>query len=183
MENIDKIDNTDIHFRINCQLLLETLLMEIRGKTISYSSYKKKQDEKREINLRNEITQLEERVDEHSINALEAKKHELESLRTQKLKGKLVRSRVQWIQEGEKPTNYFCGLESRNFMSKIIPKVEKENGEIITKQKDILNEVKYFYDNLYKKRDTKSTLSDLKKDLKNLNVLYFRLWKKKAWKV
>ena len=170
MENIDKIDNTDIHFRINCQLLLETLLMEIRGKTVSYSSFKKKQDEKRETNLQNEITQLEERVDEHSINALEAKKHELESLRTQKLKGKLVRSRVQWIQEGEKPTNYFCGLESRNFMSKIIPKVEKENGEIITKQKDILNEVKYFYDNLYKKRDTKSNLSDLKKDLKNLSV-------------
>jgi hypothetical protein len=25
---------------------------------------------------------------------------------------------VQWIEEGEKPTKYFCGLESKKFTSK-----------------------------------------------------------------
>lgn len=47
-----------------------------------------------------------------------------------------------------KTTNDFFGFESLNFMSKIIPKVGKENLENITKQKDVLNEVKYVYDNL-----------------------------------
>jgi DNA-dependent RNA polymerase auxiliary subunit epsilon len=42
-DEIDNVSNEDIHFTINGQLLLETLLMEICGKTISYSSYKKKQ--------------------------------------------------------------------------------------------------------------------------------------------
>ena len=49
-DEIDNVSNEDIHFTINGQLLLETLLMEICGKTISYSSYKKKpENEKQEI--------------------------------------------------------------------------------------------------------------------------------------
>ena len=54
----------------------------------------------------------------------------MESLRNEKTKGKLVRSRAQWVDEGEKSTKYFCELESKNYTSKIIPKVEKDNGEI-----------------------------------------------------
>jgi hypothetical protein len=53
------------------------------------------------------------------------------------MKGKLVRSRAQWVDKGEKPTKYFCGLESKNYTSKIIPKVEKDNGDIVTDQKEI----------------------------------------------
>jgi hypothetical protein len=56
---------------------------------------------------------------------------------------------VQWIEEGEKPTKYFCGLESKIF-SKIIPKIEKDDGKTITKQFDILKETKVFYEELYK---------------------------------
>jgi hypothetical protein len=36
-----------IHFTINDQLILETLLTEIRGKTISYASYRKKKKKKK----------------------------------------------------------------------------------------------------------------------------------------
>jgi hypothetical protein len=57
---------------------------------------------------------------------------------------------VQWIEEGEKPTKYFCGLESTNFTSKIIPKIERDDGKTITKQFDILKETKVFYEELYK---------------------------------
>ena len=37
-DEIDNVSNEDIHFTVNSQLLLETLLMEICRKTISYSS-------------------------------------------------------------------------------------------------------------------------------------------------
>ena len=38
-ENIKNIPNDKIQFTINDQLFLETLLMEIRGKSISYSCF------------------------------------------------------------------------------------------------------------------------------------------------
>lgn len=56
---------------------------------------------------------------------------------------------MKWAEEGEKPTRYFCNLESRNYVNKIIPKVVKEDGSTITKQEDILNEVRNFYKQLY----------------------------------
>ena len=94
---------------------------------------------------------MEVDINENKISELENKKQELENYRKNKLKGKMVRSRAKWIDEGEKPTNYFCGLESKNFTSKIIPKVEKEDGTIINNQFEILNENKSFYEKLYNK--------------------------------
>ena len=60
--NIDKIEEiptNDIQFTIYDQLFMDMLLMEIRGKSISYSSYKKKITNNREIYLINEIQSLE----------------------------------------------------------------------------------------------------------------------------
>lgn len=41
------ITDSEIQFTINVQYFLETLLMEIRSKTISYASYLKKAKEKK----------------------------------------------------------------------------------------------------------------------------------------
>ena len=148
------------------------LLLEIRGKTISFASYIKKIKEQRFRDLQEEIATLEKNVTENSIENLETKKHELESLRNEKMKGKLVRSRAQWVDEGEKPTKYFCGLESKNYTSKIIPKVEKDNGEIVTDQKEILKEVQYSYENLYKNKDEDKgcSLKDIVEGLKGASI-------------
>ena len=43
----------------------------------------------------------------------------------------------------EKPTRYFCNLESRNFSNEIIQKVVKDDGNTIN-QTDILIEVIFF---------------------------------------
>ena len=40
---LSEIDDLVIHFTINDQLFVETLLTEIRGKSISYASYRKKE--------------------------------------------------------------------------------------------------------------------------------------------
>jgi uncharacterized protein YigA (DUF484 family) len=65
-------------------MLLEILLLEIRGKTISFASYKKKIKEQRFRDLQEEIATLEKNVTENSTENLETKKHELESLRNEK---------------------------------------------------------------------------------------------------
>ena len=43
MQDQPNIENEDVQFNINDQLFLETLLVIIRGHTIKYSSFKKKQ--------------------------------------------------------------------------------------------------------------------------------------------
>ena len=171
-DNIEAVSNEKLQCTINSQLFLETLLMEIRGKTISYSSYKKKQKATRELDLIKEIQVLESTVHGDSIQYLESKKRELENLRKEKMMGKMVRARIQWIEEGEKPSTYFCGLESKNFTNEIIPKVEKEDGNIITNQKGILKEAKLYYEALYENTDFGNgcKVSDLERDLKSLKV-------------
>ena len=170
-ENIHEISNDDLHFTINSQLFVETLLMEIRGKTISYSSYKRKERDKIERDLLKEIDTLECNVNQASIQLLENKKQDLENIRKEKIKGKIIRSRVQWIEEGEKPTKYFCGLESKKFTSKKILKIERDDGKTITKQFDILKETKVFYEELYKFREGNGCkVSDLERDLKDLKL-------------
>ena len=96
-DKIEDIENENIQLTIDTQLFLETLLMELRGKTISYSSYKKKEKENREKSLLKEINDLEKIIDSDLLQELENKKIELENIRKEKMKGKVIRSRMQWI--------------------------------------------------------------------------------------
>ena len=57
-------------FFINDQLFLETLLMEIRGETISYSSHKAKTKCQREKTLADEIVYLENNLNETNKDRL-----------------------------------------------------------------------------------------------------------------
>ena len=50
----------------------------------------------------------------------------------------MIRSRIQWIDEGEKTTKFFYALEHKNYINKTIKKLELSNGEIITDQSKIL---------------------------------------------
>ena len=161
----DNINDELMEFSISNQLFLEMLLMEIRGKTISYSAYKKKQKIERENMLIKSIQNLENSP-EPDLVLIESKKEELENLRKEKLNGIIVRSRVRWAEEGEKPTEYFCSLESRNYVNKTIPKVIKDDGSIINNQEEILIEVRNFYKDLYACRNDNTD-----QDLEIENVL------------
>ena len=119
INNIQNISNNELIFVINDQLFLETLLMEIRGKTISYSSYKKKKRKSREDDLISEINDLEKKL--HEKDKLLNLQKELENIRQEKIKGNFIRSRAEWIDNGEIPSKLFCNLEKYNYNSKIIP--------------------------------------------------------------
>ena len=150
---VTTISDHEIQFTINDQLFLETLLMEIRGKTISFSSFTKKRNNEKEKNLISEINTLEENY-EHNALLINEKKKELENIRNHRLIGSIVRSRAKWTEEGEKPTNYFLNLENRHYTNKIIPKlIKEENQEEIVNQIAILNEIEQFYRKLYDAND------------------------------
>ena len=57
--NLNDIPDNEIYLTINDQLFLETVLMEIRAKTISYASFKKRQTQDNEEKLKKEIESLE----------------------------------------------------------------------------------------------------------------------------
>ena len=61
----------------------------------------------------------------------------------------MVRSRTQWVTEGEKPSKYFCALEQGNFLDKTIKHLQKQDKTFTRDQKEILNEVKDFYSKLF----------------------------------
>ena len=73
----------------------------------------------------------------------------MEEIRQIQIKGIKIRTRARWIEEGEKPTKYFCSLESRQYRSKRIPKLYNEGGSIVSDTKDILEKQVNFYSNLY----------------------------------
>ena len=102
------------------------VMMEIRGKSISYASYKKKSKNIQEQKLVEQIQYLEDNLSENKIPNLEKLKLELYKLREEKMKGFLVRSRANNIENGEKPSQFFCNLETNNFTSKVINVIEKD---------------------------------------------------------
>ena len=55
----------------------------------------------------------------YSSNLLD-KKLELESLQVVRVQGQIVRSRMQWFSEGEKPIKFFCKMVNRNYLGKNI---------------------------------------------------------------
>ena len=90
--------------------------------TISYANKVNKLEEKQlisQIQLLEEITQ-NTCTNSILLEILEEHRNKLESLRKIKIDGMILRSKANWIENGEKPTKYFCSLEKRNFIKKIL---------------------------------------------------------------
>ena len=104
--------------------------------------------------MKNDIAWLESNVNESNMKILDDKKAELESIRKEKIKGHITRARIQWLDQGEKPTSFFCKLESKQFTEKTIRKLQLDNGSIINDQEMILKEVQKYYTNLFKEKET-----------------------------
>lgn len=167
--NYDKIAEVppeELQLTISDQLFFEVLMLEIRGRSICYSSLKKKLVEEEEKQLTAELKVLERSVSEETVQRLEEVRRKLESIRNKRMEGVAIRSRMTWLLEGEKPTKYFCKLENRNYVSKALSFIDKGNNEIISNQEGILKEVQSFYEQLYSCRDvTDVDLNDLLPDV------------------
>ena len=95
----------------------------------------------------------------------------MEFLRNEKLNGVLVRSRANWLKNGEKPSKYLCSLEQKNYVEKTIKQLKTDNDSITTDQKEILKEIQTYYSNLFKSRNTDETPISSIIDDKNIRKL------------
>jgi hypothetical protein len=94
-----------------------------------------------------------------NFDLIEKKKSDLKNLRQEKLQGCYIRSKIQWAEEGEKPSIFFIYLETKHFTHKTIPKLVNASGNVVTDQNQIFQEAKIYYENLYSKRDTVSNIN------------------------
>ena len=143
---------------ISHQMFLEMLKLNIRGNTISFASYKSKSSKMRQNNLEKTIETLNVQIcntsnlerKEEILNEIDALQKELQQLREPKIRASMARARVQSYEEGEKPSKYFCNLEKRNAVNKIISCLDIK-GEMVTDHKKILAAQQSYYQNLYTK--------------------------------
>ena len=129
-DSVDIIHDDNLEFQIDDQLLFEVMLMDIRSATISYATFKKRNEQNREELLIKEIELLEQNFNRKNEDDLKTKQTELEEWRRKRIEGVLTRSRARWVGEGEKVSKYFCNLEKRHYTSKIIRKIEKKRWNI-----------------------------------------------------
>ena len=164
-ENINDIPHSELQFYISDQLWFETLLMEIRGKTILYASFRKKQTREKENKLLEDINKLETNIENIDIESLDQMIKELVDIRKTKIEGAFIRSRARWVEEGEKLTDYFCNMENINFVNKVMNRIEKPDGNVIIDTSDIVEETQCFYEKLYASRESNLTDFDFESSL------------------
>ena len=163
-----------MQFDIEESLFIEVLFMEIMGVSISYSSYVKRERNRQKNSLLKDLEDLESQ-EPLDLEMIEVKIESLEHLGKKKLQGHVIRSRGQWVEEGGKPTKYFCNLETKFFLNKTIKKVELGNGTIIYNQSEILKHVRLFYEELYCKNEADLTQKNLEDPLDKSNVSKLQL--------
>ena len=147
---------------INPQLFLESLLLEIRGKTIGYCAWKKKINQEKQTMVLHRLEVLEMLSDRHPLDEdikrqVQQTREEVDRFIEEESEAARCRARINWQLEGEKPSKYFCNLEKHNAAQKYIPtlKVEDRNGasKVISKQSDIEYEIYEYYQKLYKSQE------------------------------
>ena len=62
-------------------------------------------------------------------------------------------SRAKWVEEGERCTNYFFGLERKHISNNTIKQLKRENDTLTSSNVEILEEQYNFYKKLYTKDD------------------------------
>ena len=143
----------NITLTIDYDLFLEAILLRLRGETIKFACRKKKQEKELENKLCNEIENFEKEPLGILNTNIDEKRKELEQLRESKTKGQLIRSRVQWLIDGEKPSKYFCSLEHQNYINKTVKRLKCNDGSDITNQKEILTELAKYYEKRFQSQD------------------------------
>ena len=132
-------------------------LLKIKVKEYTQRFCRKKSVTEKNIRsiLEERLRSLEIKIDVNVHNAelendYSKVKTKLEKIYQAEAKGAGIRARVKWIEQGERSTKYFLGLEKNSVRKKEIKQLKSQNGKrTIRKQEEIIKEVIRFYAQLY----------------------------------
>ena len=134
-------------------LFWEMVKMEIRELTVRFSKLKVKRNRDEEKLLTSRFAQLSAKLQtaysKDDKAELERIKIKFSDFQTEKTRGAIIRSRGRWYEHGEKNSKYFLNLEKLNYWRKHISSLINHNGTRINDPKEILNEERNFFKELY----------------------------------
>ena len=145
----------------NPNILWDSLKCYITGHCIEYTSRKKKERVKAKSDLMDNIEKVRKSISdfdknsdanislENLVDQLQSFEKDLDNIISQETAGLVVRSRIKWVEQGEKSSRYFCNLEKRSSEKKVIRSLTMDNGTLQTDPDEILKELHAFYNNLY----------------------------------
>ena len=150
IEDYNGVSNNNI---TSYQRHWELLKADIKAYTIQYCTKKNILMKNKETNLNKEI----ERISSHMItnpdcpilkNQYSKLKFEQEVIDLHKTRGAQIRSKVKHIEESERNTKYFLGVEKSRANNKNIYELNSANGPI-KEPVSILSSIKDFYSNMF----------------------------------
>ena len=151
----------------------ELLKNEIKAQTIQYCNLKNQNRFSETKELLNEINKVNELItvnpqSQHLQEKLKILQQKMEIITMHKTRGTQVRSKVKFIEEGERNTRYFLGMEKSRGDQNTIHELKLNNSTIINPL-DILHEIKLYYTKLYAKDvhvdDSFNSLEDYLKNI------------------
>ena len=86
-------------------------------------------------------------------------------------KGAQIRSRTKWVEEGEKNTKYFLGLEKARAVRNTITQLKTDSGTLIDSQNQIHHKITDYYKEIYKKKvNFQTEISQFNNFISNLKI-------------
>ncbi|KAL3700944.1 hypothetical protein R1sor_018966 [Riccia sorocarpa] len=123
-----------------------------RVKDFCRDLYKKQTNQQKirdlQIEVENRRRFLPYQCSEEEIQELTVLEQELINLENQEASLWYLRSRSKWLREGEAPTKYFFNLAKSRFSKDRILGLQNDQGEVITRQRDILQLIETYYTEL-----------------------------------
>lgn len=86
---------------------------------------------------------------EKSIEKIKEIEGRLKEMEEEKYEAARLRSKAKYTVEGEKCTKFFFDLERRRGKAEMIKEIRDKNGIIVEGNKEILEEIKSYYENLF----------------------------------
>ena len=124
----------------------------LRAEIIDFSRERRKRLCRERILLTNRLISYKQRLvrgDSFLGEEIAALESQLKALALQEPEGSKIRSKAQWLEEGEKPTRYFFRLERERFEKNHVSSILNEQGVEVSSQSQIQKAHVRFYANLF----------------------------------
>jgi len=133
---------------------------KIKNLCIELGKLAKKNTNERKQFLRAELLRLSKTTNNVSSTSIRNIKEELNEIEEEDIRGAILRSRVQWQNEGEKCSRFFFNLEKKNSIEKQIDQLCDKNTTYRTKD-EILSYIRTFYQKKFSKTKCDDTSRDI----------------------
>jgi len=150
-ERLEKIENQNSTWWEDCKLMFKKLI-------ISHSLRLSMIRKDKQKDARHKLDKLLRDNTADNRNEIILAQNEIEKLLEESLEGSKIRSKVQYLENNEKPTRFFLQREKQLAENKCIHELKKSDGTIVNTNQDIKEECVSFYTKLYKTEEIDTSL-------------------------